>query len=155
MSREKERERLNIKLRLGRNKTHTDKRKKQTIEIRKKNRMKKLQAKRRRMSNRTTTTTTSREELGPIVQQLKQNQQKRTENLKRVRKILSIPDDPPIDAVIELGLIPVLLQCLSSQCYDGGTKIRSLLVFHKHRIGYTQANRVCTSSSTLFDSIFG
>jgi len=37
-----------------------------------------------------------------------------TENLKRLRKILSIPDDPPIDVVLNLGIVPVLLRCLSS-----------------------------------------
>ena len=128
---ERERERASeYKTGLGRNKTHTDKRKKQTIEIRKKNRMKKLQAKRRRMaSNRTTTTTYDAKELGTIVQQLKENQQKRTENLKRVRKILSIPDDPPIDAVIELGLIPVLLQCLSSHVTTEEQKLEACWCF--------------------------
>ena len=92
--------------------------------------MKKLQAKRRRMaSNRTTTTTYDAKELGTIVQQLKQNQQKRTENLKRVRKILSIPDDPPIDAVIELGLIPLLLQCLSSHVTTEEQKLEACWCF--------------------------
>ena len=124
---ERERDRASQhKSSLSRN-DHTDKRKKNTIEIRKKNRMKKLQAKRRRMASKATTTYDEKE-LRTIVQQLK-SQQKSTENLKRLRKILSIPEDPPIDIVIELGVVPVLLQCLSSHVSTEEQKLEACWCF--------------------------